>query len=970
MREFRRQHQAGNLDALQAALTWCGGELLEGVALADCPEFELWLVGERERWRAEVLAALDAVIADCTQRGDYPTALTLLDRALALAPWLEHLHRQKALLLARQGRFTAALRQYQLCRRILADELGALPSHEFESLHTHIEAARQRPRSAVLQAPLLVGRTREMAELGALLLDPTRRLITITGLGGNGKSALALAAAAETAFAFLDGVLYAPLLAITHPRELPDLLLRQLGLTAIGRAPTTEQAVAALQTREVLLVLDNAEHLLPGAHNDDAQDAVLLLQHLVAEASHVKLLITSRQRLMLRDEWVLTLPGLAQSEDGAIALFWQRLAQHSPQPVRTAAEEVAAAHICVLLDGSPLGIELAAAQSAQSSCVAVAANLHDSLDHLQGQWVDLPPRQRSLRAIFDASWWLLTPAEQRSLAQLALFVGDFNAAAAHVVAEADVHMLARLADRSLLRTTQTGGYTLHPLVRSFAADRLAADAPLTAAANARFIRYYLVWLAARNLAATPAHHAAIITDFNAEWSHVRAAWQALCADLSETYRNDVHLAPALDALYQFCNARSLFQEGRELLASLYTALPPHAVLLRGEVGMRLALFELRLGEPEQAQRRLEDHVSALQALSPLPAAAIALGALNLAIVALHQDRYAEVLQWSEQSRTHYQQVGNRWGEAMALNVAGVGAFNRARYDQAQHLYTQAMAIFEALGDARWIAKVLHNLATSYDLTGDHSRALEHFTAALVIHRQNGERWSEALALNSVGFVQINLGLYAAADEHLAAALQLFSAMGARWGEMMVLANRCLLDYLRGDLAAAEQAGRRAHDLAQALGDRRYQAYAAHRLGNVATAQARWDVAARWYTEALETRRALEQTALMQESAAALAQVALHRGDLAAARHQVAPIIESLDETPAGADEPLRIYLTCHDVLARTHDPRASILLQRAAALLNTRAARMTNAEWRAAYLSVAVHQELLQRATRELKQHE
>lgn len=146
VREFRRWSAVGDLDALQAALAWCGGELLEGIALADCPEFELWLVGERERWRAEVLCALDAVIADRTQQGDYLAALALLDRALALAPWLEHLHRHKMLMLAHQGRFSAALKQYELCRRLLSDELNAQPSHELESLRNRIVAARQQPQ--------------------------------------------------------------------------------------------------------------------------------------------------------------------------------------------------------------------------------------------------------------------------------------------------------------------------------------------------------------------------------------------------------------------------------------------------------------------------------------------------------------------------------------------------------------------------------------------------------------------------------------------------------------------------------------------------------------------------------------------------------------------------------------------------------------------------------------------------------
>ncbi|HHY54566.1 MAG TPA: tetratricopeptide repeat protein [Chloroflexi bacterium] len=969
VREFRRHNMNGDLDALHAAVTWCGGELLEGVALADCPEFELWLVGERERWRAEVLAALETLITARTRQGDYTAAMALLDRALALAPWLERHHRHKMLLLARRGEFTAALKQYDLCRRLLADELGAPPSHELEALHARIEAARQRPRRAApLTRPELVGREQELAELSALLLDPARRLITITGPGGVGKSTLAQAAAAENSFAFLDGVLFAPALTIAHPHELPGLLLQQLGLTPNGPASQVEQVKAALRTREVLLVIDNYEHLLPGsAHAGDAEDAVTLLQQLLEDAPHVKVLISSRQRVALRAETVFPLAGL--NADAAAALFWQRLAQHSPRHAPTAADAAAARQICAQLEGSPLGIELAAAQSATTDCTVIAAQLQQSLDPLHSELRDLPARQRSLRALFDSSWVLLTPVEQAHLAQLALFGGDFTEAAARAVANADAAHLARLVDKSLLRTAPGGRYTFHPVVRQFAADRLAADGTLAALARTRFVRYYLALLAARNLAVTPARQRTILAEVSAEWLHVQAAWRMVGEDLPKTQLDAEAFTAALDALYHFCVARSLFVDGRVLLSDLAAVLPAQEIRLHGEVGVRLAIFHLRLGEPEQARRLLEVQLATLQTLTPPPTAAIALAALNLATVALHQDRYTEVQYWSAASRRFYQQTGNRWGEAMALNLAGVGEFNQAHYAQAQLWYSQALAIFTALEDARWIAKVQHNLATSYDLTGDHGRALEHFTAALAIHRANGEQWSEALACNSIGFVQINLGLYAAAEATLAEAQRMFVATGAPWGEMMALANRCLLDSLRGDLATAEQHGRRAHELAGKLGDRRYQAYAAHRLGNVLAAQDRWEEATRCYEEALRTRRELGQRALALETIAALAHLALRRGDLAGARVQIETALAALDAPPAGMDEPLHFYLACYQVLAATDDARAYQCLAMAVTLLQDRITRIENEEWRTAYQAIAAHRAIFDLVEGESQQH-
>ena len=962
--EFQRQAADADLDVLTAALVWCGGELLEGVALADCPEFELWLVGERERWRAQVLTALETLITAHTRQGDYPVALMLLDRALALAPWLESLHRRKMLLLARSGHPSAALKQYEVCRCILHDELAAAPSHETEALRTHILAAQQRPRLALPVAPTpLVGRRTELAELSALLLDPAHRLITVTGPGGVGKSTLALAAAAETNFAFLDGVLFAPLMAIAQPDDLPGLLLHLLGLTPTGRTPLADQLLDALRSRELLLVLDNFEHLL-AAHEHAGERAADLLHRLLEAAAQVKLLVTSRTRLHLRTEWTLPLQGLTLTADGAPQLFWQRLAQNNLHYVHTADDDATVDEICRVLAGLPLGIELAAAQSAAAGCRAVANRLHESPDALQSPLRDLPDRQRSLRAVFDDSWALLSVAEQHALAPLTLFPAEFCRAAAHAIAATTPALLDRLVDQSLLLRIDGERYALHPLVREFAAARLAAMPELAQATRATFAAHYLALLAAHNLAAMPARQREILSLLAAEWPNVQVAWRLGCA-AAPAAGDERRFVAALDALYHFCLARSDFQQGRDLLAAALDALPSAAVILRGEVALRLGLFHLRLGDVTVARRLLEDQLHQLDALYPEPMATLALGALNLATVALHQGDYAATLALAAQSQARYRQLGDRWGEAMALNVAGVAHFDRSEFDAAQQLYRQALTHFGALGDARYAAKVLHNLATSYDLTGDHTQALAHFQRALTIHQANGEKWSEALARNSIGFVYINLGMYAAAEAELVVAGQQFAALGGRWGEMIVLANRCLRACFAGELTSAAELGQRAHDLALALGDRRYAAYAAHRLGNVLAAQQRWDEAVARYQEALVVRRELGQPTLALESQAALAWVAWRRGDLATAQQAVALVAPALDAAPAGVDEPLRLYLTCYAVLTAAGAARAGALLQHAVALLQARADRIADADMRAAYLQIAAHRALLKLAEDE-----
>lgn len=487
---------------------------------------------------------------------------------------------------------------------------------------------------------------------------------------------------------------------------------------------------------------------------------------------------------------------------------------------------------------------------------------------------------------------------------------------------------------------------------------------LAQTARTTFITHYLRLLAAHNLSLTPARQREIIPLLTADWPNVQSAWQMMCATML-TASDAQGFVAALDALYHFCLMRSDFRQGRNLLAAALDALPAATVVLRGEVAVRLGLFHLRLGDVTLARRLLEEQLHQLGAMRPEPTATLALAALNLATVALHQGDYGATLALSEQSGMYYRQLGDRWGEAMALNVAGVAHFDRSEFDAAQQLYRQALAHFEALGDVRYTAKVLHNLATSYDLTGDHTLALEHFQRALAIHQANDEQWSEALAHNSIGFVYINLGMYAAAETELDAAGRRFADLGGRWGEMIVLANRCLLAYLCNDLAAGEEYGRRAHTLAAQLGDRRYLAYAAHRLGNVLAAQRRWDEAIARYHEALAIRRELGQHTLALESQAALAWVAWRRGDRMSAQQTAAAILPALDEPPTGVDAPLQLYLTCYTVLMAVDADRARALLRHAATLLMERADRIADASVHATYLQVAAHREILRVAVAE-----
>lgn len=896
--DFVTAAQSDQADVLRQAADLYRGDFLQGFHVAHAAPFVEWSLLQREWLREEALRLFYRLAMQATAVGDYPAALHTLDRLLGLEPWREEAHRQKMTLLARLGQRSAALKQYADCRRVLEAELNIPPLPETTALAERIRQGCRRPLPALPEfANAFVGRETELAELGRLLLAPEQRLITLTGLGGVGKTRLALTAAAQNSFAFLDGVVYVPLAAVPVPAQFPVVLLNELGLPPDGRSDPTRQLLAYLQTREMLLLLDNFEHLLVGGN-----EAVELLTHILAAAPQVTLLVISRQRLNLRAEWSLPLDGLpfANEEAPALTLFWQRVAQANAQYRRRPADDAAAQQICQTLVGLPLGIEMAAAQTAVRSCVAIARQLAADLGSLGSDWLDLPPRQRSLRALFDYACALLPRSTLRFLPPLALFAASFTAAAAQAVIGSRERDLQGLAQQSLVQVGENGRYHLHPLIRQFAAERLAQDSD-SAYWRGQFCAYYARLLAEHDLEQTPARFEVIMATLRPEWPHLRQFWQWGVMD-----GRWAELNQGLNGLYHFCLARSLFQEGRELLQEALATLPEGEEVLGGRIAIRLGLLHIRLGEYAVADICL---AQGLAALRDTPSSEQVWGQLHQAISALQQTQHETALQYAVAALALAQKMDYQPGEANALNVVGVIRFQQGELAQAQGLYEQALTLFRALGDRRYVAKTLHNLATVYDLSGDNARALAYFQEALAIHQATGEVWSEALARNSLGFTRLHLRQYQEAEADFTAAETLFMEMNGRWGLAMVWANRCLLAYRQGDLGLAAAWGTRARQEAAALGDRQYQAYAAHRLGNVWAAQGDWAAAQAAYAAALALREAAGQAHLALESRAGLARVALAQGRLDEARAQAQRILPALPLV--GVDEPDRVYETCY-----------------------------------------------------------
>jgi predicted ATPase/DNA-binding SARP family transcriptional activator len=515
------------------------GDFLEGFYVGEAMPFEEWMLGRRSLLKGLMLQALHTLVVKHLEREEHAAGIDYATRLLALEPWREETHRHLMMLLARSRQRSAALAQYERCRQALVDELGVEPMSETIALYNRLKAAAAPPPHNLPPQPTaFIGREAELAEIASFLNNPTAQLLTLVGPGGIGKTRLALQAAARCVEPeanleqrFADGVFFVPLVAdeAAASGEAQSSLIAAiatiLGVDVHGPMLPQAQLLNHVREKDTLLILDNFEHLIPEARQ---------LSDILRIAPKLKLLVTSRTRLNLQEEWLVDVPGLnVPSMDtphellatySAAALFVQQARRVQAGFTLSEAERESVIRICQLVEGVPLGIELAASWLRVLTCREIANEIAQGLDFLTTSLQNLPERHRSLRAVFDYSWNLLSPAEQQTFRQLAVFRGGFGREAAARVVAASLPMLAGLVDKSLLRRDAAGRYEIHDLLRLYAVEKLGADPAESERVHDAHCRYYAELMVAHQAELKGEEASEVLTTLNVERDNVRAAW--------------------------------------------------------------------------------------------------------------------------------------------------------------------------------------------------------------------------------------------------------------------------------------------------------------------------------------------------------------------------------------------------------------------------------------------------------------
>ena len=626
------------------------------------------------------------------------------------------------------------------------------------SLPSNLDARPNTP-SPKINLPIfptpLIGREREVEQLGQLLCDPQCRLLTLVGPGGIGKTRLAVETASYMQDSFADGVYFVSLASANSTRFIVPVLADSVGFAFQGasHADPKIQLFSYLKEKQVLLLTDNLEQLL-------TEPGIELLSELLAYAPHVKLLATSRESLGLQDEWVVEVEGLSVPESSyaegteqstSVELFLQRARRAFVGFNATPDDYPAIVRICQLVDGNPLGIELAAAWVRTLSCEEISNEIEHGMDFLSVSARDIPARHRSMRAAFDHSWKLLTKEEQKVLMQLSAFRGGFRREAAEAVVGATLSTLSSLVTKSLIRRSSAGRYDLHELIRQFAAEQLAELPNEQTAAQTRHGRYYLTYFSQADRRLRSSALRETLTELTAEMDNFRAAWDWALAHHDITRLCQV--SPTLRYVYEL---RAWFEEGEAVFHDAAEAIRSHTEETNPDEVLNVihilrahsAYFSFRLGKSAISYTVLLSSATTLQSSTDQSAAAYSMWYLGIVCWAL--GRFAEANDSLRVSLEKARTLGERWYEAAAGEYIGIVMHERGEYEQARPYFMEALAIARKLGDPMQIAHVLAYMSRTIVALGRITEAETILRESLALAQEIGYSSYMGHALDGLG----------------------------------------------------------------------------------------------------------------------------------------------------------------------------------------------------------------------------
>jgi non-specific serine/threonine protein kinase len=648
---------------------------------------------------------------------------------------------------------------------------GAVPKHFHTSRH-----------NLPLELNRFIGRERELTAVSGLLL--TTRLLTLTGAGGSGKTRLAMHVGADLLDEFAHGVWLVELAALPDPLLVPQVVASVVGIPERAGYTVTEALCQALRPKQLLLVLDNCEHLLTAS--------VQLIEALLRTCAQVRVLVTSRQALAIAGETTWPVLPLRVPDTSppppidrlltyeAVQLFVERARSVLPSFTLTPENAPAVAQVCRRLDGMPLAIELAAARVRALSVEQIVARLDDAYRLLTGGSRSALPRQQTLRAAMDWSHGLLSAHERDVFRRLSVFAGSFSLEAAEAICAGEpedaydvLDVLSSLIDKSLVLMEQRRGearYRLLETIRQYGQDKLQEYAE----------------------AATVRRH--------------HRDWYAHLAERAESETLEAGQENVFDRLEA---------EHDNLRVALEWSLEQQDAEMAAQIGAAIFRFWLLRGYLSEGRRWL------LRALSERSAKnAVRAKALNVAAtLASLQDDYKTATSLAQESLELSRELGDTTQTGYALYTLGRLARIEGRYSDAAILFEESLSVFRDLGQKPDIALVLSGLGLTVLYLGEHERAASLCEESLALSRELGDRRAIASWLANLAIVTVARGDTERASELCEESLAIRKALGYKGGCAHTLAILGRIAVQRGDYEQARMCYRESLALRQETGEK-------------------------------------------------------------------------------------------------------------------------------------------------------
>jgi predicted ATPase/DNA-binding SARP family transcriptional activator len=908
------QNASDHVACLQRAVALYQGDLLAG-------SYDDWILIEQEHLKEEYFQALQKLIADSVRNRQYTQALEWSTRAQLVRPLNEEVHRTLMRSHFSIGDRAAALKQYEACVALLQRELKVEPEPQTRRLYEeisqgkmavpdHVESAVPRRDNLPQQLTRFIGRKREIAEVQRLL--GTTRLLTLTGIGGAGKTRLALQAAQELLDEYADGVWLADFAPLTNSAFVASTVANALGVPQLANRSVIETLTDFLATKHLLLVLDNCEHVV--------ESGAPLAEKLLQRCPRLQILATSREALNLAGEVVWKVPPLwlpdlegffpgqpnlitALTQYEAIALFCDRAELYLPEFRMSEENALVIARICRKLDGIPLAIELAAARVKMLSLDEIEERLSDSLQLLTEGGRTALPHHQTLRATFDWSYALLSDKERSLLRRLSVFAGGFSLWAVEGICggkakgsgslpvdEFEVlDLLTRLVDKSLVSVTHRKGqhrYGLLEVVRQYGEAKLT-ESRETESMKDRHLDLILGLAERAEPELLGPQQASWLTRLTDELENLRAALEWAWEKQTE---EGLRLVKALSS---FWHIRGHWTEGRAHLQKAVARSAGASAYLQSVLLNRAGIFAQEQGDYEQASKLYEECLRYQRESEDKRGISSTLK--NLGSLALYRGDSARAQSLFEESLAISRELQDAAGIAYALHNLGSLAWTRGNYSQAASLFEESLKLKRELGDKRGIAGTLTNLGLVAQVQGHYGRARALYEESVALQRELGNKKGMTSALLNLGLIAGTQGEYAQASALFEESLRLQRELGDRAGMALSLANLAKVKTLERDYADAHRLHEESLALYRALGDRRGIAQAYTYLGDIAQFQTDYVAALSWYEQSLKIHREMGDKAGIAYANQSVGTTLVYQGEAQAAQTYLSESLTILRE---------------------------------------------------------------------------